>query len=36
MQKALSDFLFGVCFGMGFAVAAGICHIIAAVLVNAH
>lgn len=28
MNKALTDFLFGLCFGVGFELAAGICRII--------
>lgn len=26
MQKALSDFLFGLCFGIGFAIAQNVLH----------
>jgi hypothetical protein len=26
MQKALSDFLFGLCFGMGFVIASNVLH----------
>ncbi len=29
MQKAVSDFLFGLCFGMGFAIAAAVLHLLA-------
>lgn len=35
MQKALDNFLFGLCFGVGFAIASGICHILAALFGNA-
>jgi flagellar biosynthesis protein FliR len=28
MQKAISDFLFGLCFGMGFAIAANVLNFI--------
>ena len=36
MQKAVENFLFGLCFGVGFQVASGVCHVIGAMLVNAH
>lgn len=29
MQKAVSDFLFGVCFGMGFVIATNVLNFIA-------
>lgn len=32
MQKALTDFLFGLCFGMGFAVANAVLAFIVAIL----
>jgi hypothetical protein len=35
MQKALTDFLFGLCFGMGFLVAYGVCKLIASLFANA-
>lgn len=36
MQKALSDFLFGLCFGMGFAVAGAVLAFIVSILSKAH
>lgn len=35
MQKAVSDFLFGLCFGMGFSIAAAVCHLIGSLLTHA-
>lgn len=35
MQKAVSDFLMGLCFGMGFMLAFGVCHWLASLLGNA-
>lgn len=32
MQKALGDFLFGLCFGMGFSVASAVLAFIVAIL----
>lgn len=32
MQKAVSDFLFGLCFGMGFAVASAVLAFIVQIL----
>lgn len=32
MQKAVSDFLFGLCFGMGFSIASAVLHLIASLL----
>lgn len=32
MQKALADFLFGLCFGMGFAVAGAVLKFIVGIL----
>ncbi len=32
MQKAISDFIFGLCFGMGFAVANAVLAFIVAIL----
>ena len=32
MQKAISDFLFGLCFGMGFACAQAVLHFIVTLL----
>lgn len=29
MKKAIDDFLFGLCFGVGFLVAYGVCKLIA-------
>jgi hypothetical protein len=34
-HKALEDFLFGLCFGMGFAIAAAVCHFLGSFLVKA-
>ncbi len=36
MQKAISDFLFGLFFGMGFAIAAAVLHFIAGLIGGAH
>lgn len=36
MQKAISDFLFGLCFGLGFAIAANVLAFIAQFLHAAH
>jgi hypothetical protein len=36
MQKAVSDFLFGLCFGMGFAIAANVLNFIGQFLHAAH
>lgn len=35
MQKALDNFLFGLCFGMGFAIAAAVLHFIGALISRA-
>lgn len=35
MQKAIENFLLGLTFGMGFSVAAGVCHLIAMLLSKA-
>lgn len=35
MQKAIADFLFGLCFGMGFAIATAVCHLIGGLLSRA-
>lgn len=35
MEKALADFLFGLCFGMGFSIAAAVCHLIGSLLIKA-
>lgn len=35
MLKALQDFLFGLCFGMGFALAAAVLHLIGALISGA-
>ena len=35
MQKAVSDFLFGLCFGMGFAIAAAMCQLVGGLLQHA-
>lgn len=32
MAKAISDFLFGLCFGAGFAIAAAVLHFIAGII----
>lgn len=29
MQKAVADFLFGLCFGIGFAIAQSVLHLVA-------
>lgn len=36
MQKAVQDFLFGLCFGMGFCIASAVLHLIAALIGGAH
>ncbi len=36
MHKALSDFLFGLCFGMGFCVALAVLRFIVSLLGGAH
>jgi RsiW-degrading membrane proteinase PrsW (M82 family) len=36
MQKAVSDFLFGLCFGMGFAIANNVLNFIAQFLHASH
>lgn len=35
MQKALDNFLFGLCFGMGFCIAQAVLHFIASFLAKA-
>lgn len=35
MQKAVENFLFGLCFGMGFALAAAVLHFIGAIISKA-
>jgi hypothetical protein len=35
MQKAVSDFLFGLCFGMGFGIAAAVLHFLASLMAKA-
>ena len=35
MQKAVDNFLFGLCFGMGFAIAAAVLHFIATLIAGA-
>lgn len=35
MQKAVENFLFGLCFGMGFALAAAVLHWIGSLIVKA-
>jgi len=32
MNKAVVDFLFGLCFGMGFAIAQAVLHFVAALI----
>ena len=36
MQKAVSDFLFGLCFGMGLAISLAVLKLIASLLGQAH
>ncbi len=36
MQKAIQDFLFGLCFGMGFAVAANVLNFLAQFIHASH
>ncbi len=35
MQKAIENFLFGLCFGMGFAIAQAVLHFIGSFMVKA-
>lgn len=35
MQKSVENFLFGLCFGMGFAIAAAVLHLIASLISHA-
>ena len=35
MQKAIENFLFGLFFGMGFAIAAAVCHLVGSLLTRA-
>ncbi len=36
MRKAVSDFLFGLCFGMGFAIAGTVLRFIGTFIAGAH
>ena len=36
MQKAVDNFLFGLCFGMGFAIAQAVLAFIAGLIAHAH
>lgn len=36
MQKAVTDFLFGLCFGCGFALAAAVLKLIGGLIAGAH
>lgn len=36
MKKAIENFLFGLCFGMGFCISEAVLHFIAEFIANAH